>query len=122
MSYRTNPLNVFTLGDTHVIDDRRTIEAQPLGYVICTDSLLSGWASVNRSLYALAFHSALECEALLIAARGRSEMKRPRVVSRLKANGQPRIDLRPGDHLAIVDRGGAGEWYKGASARWNCSD
>lgn len=106
-----------------IIDDRRSCYSAPAGYVVCTDTFLSGWGDApGRSLYALAFSDAAEADALLIAARGRTDMQRPRIVSRVKANGEPRIRLQPGDHLAIVDGATAAEWYRGAAARWNCSE
>lgn len=102
------------------IEDKRELKAQPLGYVVCTDSVLSGHgeAESGRSLYALAYHTSNEEEALLISSRLRSDMKRPRTVEKLKADGTPKINLSNSDHLTVVDRGKAERWYWGAAADW----
>ena len=97
-----------------VNDRRHDTETIPLGYMVCTDSFLSGWggASGGRSLYALAFNTWKEADILLDNAEARSEMKRPRTVTTLYKSGLPKIRMYPGDHLSVADRGDASRWYE----------
>lgn len=100
-----------------MIEDRRTIEGQPSMYVVCTDTFLSGWGHAQgRSLYALAIHDGDDPDVVIRNAEGRTDMKRPRIVLGLKADGTPKVRMGAGDHLAIVDRGEAGPWYE--AGRW----
>ena len=43
----------------YIIDDQRETKARPWGFVVATDSFMSGWGggAPQRSLYALAFAS-----------------------------------------------------------------
>lgn len=102
-----------------IIDDRRTTTHKPLGYVMMTDSFLSGWGMApNRSLYGVAYDSVDEADRIHIAARMRSDMKRVRTVTRVNEKGHPRIHLHSGDHLLLTDKGEAPEWFKGMDAAW----
>ena len=102
------------------IDDRRMDKRAPgLGYVVATDAFMSGWGMApGRSLFAVPVDSSEEASAVLTAMRLRSEMKRPRVVTRKRADGTPLVRLRGGDHLSVQDREDAAEFYRGAAARW----
>lgn len=93
------------------IDDRRTNKATPWGFVVFTDSFMSGWggAENGRSLFALAVFDHNEAEKVLESGRQRTDMKRGRIVSDLKGL---RCSVKTGDHLAIVDRGTASRWYE----------
>ncbi len=89
------------------INDRRSDESVPWGFVVFTDSFMSGWggAQGGRSLYALAVCSPKEAETVLASGKHRTEMKRGRLVTAL-----PR--LRAGDHLSITDREESPRWYE----------
>ncbi len=89
------------------IKDDRGNKSTPWGFVVCTDTFLSGWggASEGRSLYALAVDNDDEAWMVLNNARDRSDMKRVRFVKTLPK-------LRAGDHLSIVDRTCAARWYE----------
>ena len=96
-----------------IVDNRTNKDRPALGYVVCTDSMLSGWGQApGRSLYALAIETAEDLKAVTNNADARSDMKRPRHVMTMTADGLPRVQLRAGDHLKIVDRGQAARWYK----------
>ena len=89
-----------------VKEDRRADKSKPWGWVVFTDSFLSGWGEApRRSLYALAVQDHKEAELVLANGKRRSDMKRGRITGSL-----PR--LHNGDHLAIVDRKDAGAWYR----------
>lgn len=81
------------------------------GFVVFTDTFMSGWggAEGGRSLYALEVASEDEAYIVLASGKRRSEMKRGRVVRTLEALTRT---LRTADHLAIVDRGTASRWYQ----------
>jgi len=49
---------------------------------------------------------------LLANANARGDMKRPRWVGSVKADGTPKVRMYPGDHLSIADRGDASRWYE----------
>jgi len=104
---------------SHKIEDQRTDTTTPLGYLVVTDQFLSGWGPApNRSLFAIAYYDADQADALEIAAKGRSELTRPRLVASLKADGTPKVKLQDGDHLSIKGPNEAPEFYKGAAAHW----
>lgn len=96
------------------VEDRRANKEAPWAYVVCTDDFMSGWggASGGRSLYAVAVSDPAEAEVVMANAKGRSEMKRPRLVSRFKADGTPKVTMRRGDHMAVVDKATAERWYE----------
>jgi len=108
------------LKEPPMMDDCRQDKTVPQGYVVATDAFLSGWgpARGGKSIFAVAYHDEREAEAIEIAMRGRSEMKRVRRVTTLDAQGLPRTG-GPGDHVSVRDRGDAEEFYKGAAARWS---
>ena len=94
------------------IDDRRKDTSRPWAWVLMTDSFMSGWGHAQgRSLFALAVNTGEEADLVLTAASNRSEMKRPRLVLTLKADGTPKMRLYEGDHLSLRDRGECSRWY-----------
>ncbi len=82
------------------INDRRTKTEKDatIGFVVATDSFLSGWgkAEGGRSLYAVPYRTMSEGYVVLANMRDRTEMRRPRIVA---PNYLPK--LRRGDHLSI---------------------
>lgn len=93
------------------IRDGRASKTRPWGYVVCTDTFLSGMAGYDRSIYALAVTNPTEAEVVASNARKRSDMKRPRLVRSFRADGTPKVRLNERDHLAVVDRPEAERWY-----------
>jgi hypothetical protein len=95
-----------TMKNGAIISDRRKDKTEPWAFVVFTDSFMSGWGHgcPRRSLYALAVVSPVEAEVVLANGKARPEMKRGRI------GWLPR--LRPGDHLAVVDRHEANRWYQ----------
>ena len=94
-------------------EDRRTLTEYPIGYMVATDAFLSGWggATGGRSLYAVACHDGEEADIVEDNFRNRTEFRRVRWVTSLRADGTPRLRMGAGDHLAIVDRGRAANFY-----------
>jgi len=91
--------------------------AKPWAFVVCTDSFLSGWGKADggRSLYALPVASEEEARIVLANARARSDMRRPRIVSRMRTRGgfwEPIVRLGAADHLSVPDREEASRWYE----------
>jgi|GEM_PF-4319166 len=101
-----------------MIDDQRYYGRPAMGYVIATDQFLSGWglADGGRSLFAVAVDSEAQADAVTAAIARRPEMKRPRLVRRLRADGTPQVRLAEGDHLSVRDSGTAAAFYRGAAA------
>ena len=95
-----------------MIHDKREMPFEmPWGFVVFTDSFMSGWGMApGRSLYALPYFSHEDMVTLLDNGSRRSEMKRARIVSANK-RGMPTIRLKDGDHLSIADRHAAAPWY-----------
>ena len=81
------------------INDRRQSKHKPFGFVVATDSFMSGWgdAQGGKSYYAIAVDSRHESDVVEANMRSRSEMKRVRFNLALPKLG-------PKDHLSIVDR------------------
>lgn len=78
---------------------------KPYGYILATDSFLSGWGKApGRSLYAIAVNSPEEADVVEANMKSRSEMKRVRFSSKL-----PRVG--PTDHLSVRDRKQAGRFF-----------
>ena len=79
---------------------------KPIGYVVATDSFMSGWggAKGGRSLYAIAVTSRDEIDVVMDNMKARSEMKRVRY------NLSPPA-TRPGDHLKISDKSTAPRFF-----------
>lgn len=93
-------------------DDSRINKEQPLYFVTCKDSFMSGWGNApGRSLMAFACFTEKQVEAVEIALRGRSEMKRVNV-----NKGLPNLSKK--DHLKIHCPESSPEFYKGMAARW----
>jgi hypothetical protein len=90
-------------------EDRRKDKRAPWGFVVFTDSFLSGWghADGGRSLYALAVANDDEATTVLRAGARRTDMKRGRLVRTLR-----NVKMGPRDHMAIVDRHEAARWYQ----------
>ena len=90
-----------------MIRDDREHRGPVYGYVIATDTFLSGWgeASSGKSFYAMAVQSENEAYTVMRNFKHRSDFKRVRFVKRL-----PRI--RSGDHLSIADRGIAPRYFQ----------
>ena len=78
------------------------------GYVVFTDSFLSGWggATNGRSIFAVAVANDDEAVTVLNNGKDRSDMKRGRFVASLKG-----IRLGANDHLAVTDRGESARWF-----------
>ena len=92
------------------ISDRRVNKTTPWGFVVFTDTFMSGWGHAQgRSLFALAVFDHKEAETVLESGRQRSDMTRGCIVSTLKGL---RRSVKPSDHLAIVDRATASRWYE----------
>jgi hypothetical protein len=80
----------------------------PWGWVVCTDSFLSGWGSAPaRSLYALAVADARQANIVAHNARARSDMKRVRFMRNVRS-----MRLKAGDHLRMVGPEQASRWYE----------
>jgi hypothetical protein len=95
-----------------VTDDQREDGRPAMGYVVATDSFLSGWGlAPGRALFAVAVGTREERAAVESNMRARSEMKRPRFVRPRKSDGRPDVRLQPGDHLSVRDRATAGRFY-----------
>ena len=91
--------NARTLPCGGVIDDHRTPEqvTQTWGFVVATDSFMSGWGQApGKSYFAVPVRNAEQAEIVEANMEHRSEMKRVRFVL---ADYRPR--LRAGDHLSI---------------------
>jgi len=100
------------------IEDQRDVQNIPQVYIVATDSFLSGWGKApNRSLVAFACHSPEEADTVEDNMHGRADMKRVRVVTRIKRDGTPDVRLQDGDHLAIKDRGTAHRFYEPGAFR-----
>ena len=91
-----------------VIHDRRPEnQREQFGFVLMTDSFMSGWGKApGRSLFAVPVSNWRQAETVLENARNRSEMKRPRFVRTLR-----NVKLYRGDHLSIRAPGDSGRWY-----------
>ena len=97
--------------------DRRHDRSRPWGWVVFTDSFLSGWRGMDGSdiglpdvsVYALAVSGPEEAAVVLANGRARSEMKRGRIVDGRRLPGRSRYGERV--HVSMVDRGQAGAWY-----------
>lgn len=93
-----------------MINDKRQDKAEPAGFVVFTDSFMSGWGKApGRSLYALAFQTSEEADVLWNNGYDRSDMKRGRI---LHSERDLLRTVKPGDHLSIVDRDTAASWYE----------
>jgi hypothetical protein len=93
-----------------MIDDKRQDKTEPAGFVVFTDSFMSGWGNApRRSLYALAFHTSEEADVLWNNGQDRSDMKRGRI---LHSERDLLRTVKHGDHLSIVDRGTADSWFE----------
>lgn len=93
-----------------VIDDRRTDEdkAQTWGFVVATDSFMSGWGrAAGRSLFAVPVTSLEQAEIVADNMQHRSEMKRVRIVGH---DYRPR--LQAGDHYSIRDMSDCSRFYE----------
>jgi len=92
-------------------DDRRSEadKARTWGFVVATDSFMSGWggAAGGRSIFAVPVRSPKEAEIVADNMRARSEMKRVRIVGH---DYKPR--LRNGDHLSIRAMDNCARFYK----------
>ena len=96
------------------IEDRR--EERPngvfaYGFIVATDSFMSGWggAEGGRSLYAVEVESEEEAYTVLANAKSRGDMKRARFVKTLDS---VKRNLRRGDHLSITDKHSASRWFE----------
>ena len=81
------------------INDRRQSKHKPFGFIVATDSFMSGWAGAKggKSYYAIAVDSIHESDVVEANMRSRSEMKRVRFNLALPKLG-------PKDHLSVADR------------------
>ena len=80
-------------------DDRRSEadKAATVGFVVATDSFMSGWGNApGKSYFAVPFRSYEESRIVEDNMNARTEMKRVRVVGK---DYRPR--LRAGDHFSI---------------------
>jgi len=85
----------------------------PWGWVVCTDSFLSGWGYCpGRSLYALAVSNARQANIVAHNARARSDMKRVRFMRNVRG-----LRLKAGDHLRMVGPDQAARWYEEGGSR-----
>lgn len=95
-----------------VTDDQREDGRPAMGYVVATDSFLSGWGHApGRSLFAVAVGTREEREAIESNMAAREDMKRPRFVRPRKSDGLPDVRLKRGDHISVRDRATAGRFY-----------
>lgn len=97
------------------VDDKREHGGRPaLGYVVCTDSFMSGWGHAvgGRSLIAFAIANWVELDNVMENAAARDDFKRPRHVTRTRADGTPAVQLGPRDHLSVRDAESAGRMYQ----------
>lgn len=81
------------------INDRRQSKHKPFGFIVATDSFMSGWGAAKggKSYYAIAVDSLHESDVVEANMRSRSEMKRVRFNLALPKLG-------PKDHLSVADR------------------
>lgn len=92
------------------IHDERENKGEPWGFVVFTDSFLSGWGGApRRSLYCLAVNNPREADTVLDNGQHRSDMKRGRIVGR---DYLRTVKLYPGDHLKVTDKTHAERWYR----------
>lgn len=115
MSYSTHsPMQALGISrlPAPVTDDQRGDGRPAMGYVVATDSFLSGWGHApGRSLFAVAVGTREEREAIESNMAARSDMTRPRFVRPRKSDGFPDVRLQRGDHLSVRDRATAGRFY-----------
>lgn len=96
-----------------IVDDKRDVQDRPVAWVIATDSFLSGWGyAPNRSLFAVACHNEDEIGTVETNMRLRGDMKRPRIVTKMRRDGQPAIKLYEGDHLSLRDHASARAFFR----------
>ena len=82
-----------------MIDDKRTEQekAETEGFVVATDSFMSGWGlAPGKSYFAVPYRATDNPQAIFNRLDDRSEMKRVRYVGK-----DYRPKLREGDHLSI---------------------
>jgi hypothetical protein len=90
-------------GGAIVKDD--TVRSPRHGYVVATDKFMSGWGHARRkSYYVIAVDSQAEADVVLANMAHRSEMKRVHQARMLP-------DVRPGDHMHIVDKRKAARFF-----------
>ena len=97
-----------------MIDDKRNDKTAPaLGYVIATDTFMSGWGMAKgRSLFAVPVDNHGEVDMVAYAMRyQRTDMIRPRLVQSLRADGTPRVRMDDNDHLSVRDREDVSRFY-----------
>ena len=98
-----------------IIDDQRGDKStKPFGYIVATDSFMSGWGlAPGRSLYALAVYTPHDEETVMANMQAREEMKRVRFVLADGQGGLPSTAKRLGksDHLSVRDRTTANPFY-----------
>jgi len=88
------------------VEDRRRSKAKPWGFIIMIDNFMSGWGKApGRSYYAVAVDSQEEADMVTDNADKRSEMKSIRLRRKLPK-------LAPDDHLAVVDKYSASDWFE----------
>ncbi len=95
---------------SYQINDWRTAEekANTWGFVVATDSSLSGWGQApGRSFFAVAVSTIEESRIVEENMQWRSEMKRVRVVG---ADWRPKAGA--GDHLSIVGKHEASRFFE----------
>lgn len=83
-------------------NDRRTPEqvAATIGFVVATDSFMSGWGHApGHSYFAVPFSSYESGRIVEANMRARREMKRVR----FHYGSRLRLRMRAGDHLSICD-------------------
>ena len=92
-----------------VKDHRENPGTNPFGFVVFTDSFMSGWghADGGRSLYVLEVASESEAYTVLANGKRRTDMKRGRFVRTLR-----NVRLRAKDHMSISGKANAGRWYQ----------
>ena len=104
---------------TEVSDKRTDLEREMdiAGYVIATDSFMSGWggAEGGRSLVAVPFVDESDYELVQAHLNERGEMRRVRTAS-IKADGMPKVRLGKNDHLSVYGLDSFRRW-SGASQR-----
>lgn len=93
-----------------MIDDRRTPEdkARTVGFVVATDSFMSGWGQApGRSLFAVPLSNWDQEPTVTANMDARSDMKRVRTVGK-----DYRPHLAAGDHLSIRDMSDCSRFYE----------
>lgn len=91
-----------------IVDNREQPSLNPYGYVVATDSFMSGWGKApGRSVLAVEVNTDEEYVKVVSNMERRSDMKRVRYARVIR-----NITVQSDDHLEIVDKVYSPSWFK----------